>query len=97
MKREFWLVTKLLRNSFEGLTLQRNKNTDTSFLVLAIAPVAWNLSNHLGTVWGKIRAAAEADHDTGGVKLNGKMKQAESCTISESFALAVNNVSSRPV
>lgn len=97
MKREIWPVTKLLRNSFEGLTLQRNKDTDISFLVLAVVSEAWNLSSHLAAVRGKMRAVAEADHDTGGVKLNQKMNQPESCTISESFALADNKMSSRPV
>lgn len=44
-----------------------------------------------------MRAVAEADRDTRGVKLNQKMNQPESCTISESFALADNKVSSGPV
>lgn len=97
MKREIWPVTKLLRNSFEGLTLQRNKDTVISFLVLVVVSEAWNLSSHLATDRGKIRAVAEADRDPAGVKLNQKMNQPESCTISESFALADNKVSSRPV
>lgn len=50
MDRDIWPITKLLRNSFEGLTLQRNKDTDISFLVLVFVSEAWNLNSHLATI-----------------------------------------------